>query len=56
MQLQTTGVLLQVLRHLVLEMRDASGAVPPQLKAFVMEQCAGAVCLAGLQNSRLDVR
>ena len=30
--------MLQVLRQLVLEMRDASGAVPQQLKSFVMER------------------
>ena len=47
---------LQVLRQLVVEMRDASGAAPQQLKSFVMEQCAGMVCLAALRNSRLDVR
>ena len=52
----TLLLLLQVLRQLVLEMRDASGAVPQQLKSFVMEQCAGTVCLAALTNSRLDVR
>lgn len=48
--------MLQVLRQLVLEMRDGSGSLPAHLKSFVMERCAGAVCLAGLQNSRLDVR
>ena len=48
--------MLQVLRQLVLEMRDASGGVPQQLKSFVMERCAGTVCLAALRNSRLDVR
>ena len=48
--------MLQVLRQLVLEMRDALGTVPQQLKSFVMEQCAGTVCLAALRNSRLDVR
>jgi hypothetical protein len=50
------GRCVQVLRQLVLEMRDGSGSVPSHLKSFVMERCAGAVCLAGLQNSRLDVR
>ncbi|CAK0782799.1 hypothetical protein CVIRNUC_005994 [Coccomyxa viridis] len=53
---QTRKTCVQVLRQLVLEMRDASGAVPQQLKSFVMEQCAGTVCLAALRNSRLDVR
>ena len=48
--------MLQVLRQLVLEMRDGSGSMPAHLKSFVMERCAGAVCLAGLQDSRLDVR
>ena len=46
----------QVLRQLVIEMRAATGSVPPHLNSFVMERCAGAVCLAGLQNSHLDVR
>ena len=46
----------QVLRQLVIEMRAGAGGVPPHLKSFVMERCAGAVCLAGLQNSRVDVR
>ena len=53
---KTEGDVLQVLRQLVLEIRDGSGSVPTHLKSFVMERCAGAVCLAGLQNSRLDVR
>jgi hypothetical protein len=46
-----------VLRRLAGEL--AGGAQQPlqaQLRAFLLERCAGGVCLAGLERSGLDAR
>ena len=50
------GFTAQVLRRLIREVAGAGAPLQPHLRQFLLERCAGGVCLAGLSRSGFDTR
>lgn len=46
----------QVLRRLIRELAGSGTPLQPHLRQFLLQRCAGGVCLAGLARSGFDTR